>query len=96
MRPSMSKVALECCGSKKFVVKIEHELMKDSRILAPEEILMARGLLIGPGSRSMSDEDIFILYLLYRQDPTRFLKAMYIGYFVAQGHCVKQYRVAMV
>jgi hypothetical protein len=41
MRPSMSKVALECHVSKKFAVKIEHELMENSRILAPEEILIA-------------------------------------------------------
>jgi hypothetical protein len=64
MRPSMPKVALECRVSKKFVVKIKHDLMENSRILTPEEILTARGLLIRPGSRSMNDEDVFILYLL--------------------------------
>jgi hypothetical protein len=75
MRPVMSKIALECHVSKKLMVKIEHELMENSHILTPEEILLALSLPIGPGSRSMSDEEIFILYLLYRQDPTRSLKS---------------------
>ncbi len=74
MQPSISKVALECSVSKKFVVKIEHELMENSRILAPEEILITCGLPIGLGSWSMNDEDIFILYLLYWQDSRQSLK----------------------
>jgi hypothetical protein len=36
MQSSMSKVTLECRVSKKFVVKIENELMENSRILTSE------------------------------------------------------------
>jgi hypothetical protein len=85
MRPVMSKVALECHFCKTFVVKIEHELKENSHILAPGEITLACGLLIGPRSSSMSDEEIFILCLLYWQDPTWSQKAMYIGCFVVWG-----------
>ncbi len=85
MWPSMSKVALECRVSKKFVVKIEHELMENSHILTPEEILMARGLPIGPGSPSITDEDIFILYLLYWQVPTQYLKSCVYRLFCCTG-----------
>ncbi len=85
MWPSMSKVALGCRVSKKIVVKFEHELMENSRILAPEEILMARSLPIGLGSQSMADEDIFILYLLYWQDPTRSLKSYVYWLFCCTG-----------
>jgi hypothetical protein len=88
MQPSITKVALECHVSKKFFVKIEHELMENPRILAPEEILIARGLLIGPVSWSMNDEDIFILYLLYWQDPTRSLKSYVYWLFCYTGMIV--------
>jgi hypothetical protein len=74
--------------SKRFVVKIVHELMENSRILAPEEILMACGLPIGPGSQSMTDEDIFILYLLYWQDPTWSLKSYVYWLFCCTGMIV--------
>jgi hypothetical protein len=40
MQPSMSKVALECCVSKKFVVKIEHELMENKNLLWEEHSVL--------------------------------------------------------
>ena len=60
---------------KTFVVRIERELMENAPIIAPEEMYLApQANSIGSGSRSMFDEDIFILYLLYWQQPTRLLK----------------------
>ncbi len=58
MRPVLTKVAVECQVGRDFVAKIEHELMENERVLAPEEIYMARAHPIGPGPRSsMSGED---------------------------------------
>jgi hypothetical protein len=84
----MSKVALECHVTKKFVVKIEHELMENSCILVTEEILMACGLPIRPGSGSMTDEDIVILYWLYWQDPTGSLTSYVYWLFCCTGTIV--------
>ena len=36
--------------------------MENAPILTPEEIHLALANLIGPGSRSITDEEIFILY----------------------------------
>ena len=66
-RPIVTKVAAECHVGKDFVVKIEREIMENARVLTPEEIHLARANPIKPGSRSMSDEDFFVLYILYRQ-----------------------------
>jgi hypothetical protein len=58
------------------VSKIERELMENERVLAPDEKYLARATsLVGSGSRSMSDEDFFVHYMLYRQEPTRSLKS---------------------
>jgi hypothetical protein len=84
----MSKVALECYVTKKYVVEIEHELMENSCILVPEEILMACGLPFVPGSGSMTDEDIVILYWLFWQDPTQSLKSYVYWLFCCTGTIV--------
>jgi hypothetical protein len=75
LRPVVTKVAAECHVGWDFVVKIERELMENEHILAPEEIYLACNNPIGPGSRIMSNEDFFLLYNLYRQQPTRSLKS---------------------
>ena len=75
LRPVVTLVAAECRVTKKFVCKIERQLMENERILMPDEIYLARSNPIGPGSKSMSGEDFFVLYILYRQEPTWSLKS---------------------
>jgi hypothetical protein len=75
LRLVLTKVAAVCRVGRDFVAKIERELIKNERVLAPEEIYMARAHPIGPGSRSMSGEDFYVLYILYRQQPTRSLRS---------------------
>ena len=77
LRPVLNKVAAECLVEWHFVAKIERELMENEHVLAPDEKYLngASGSLVGPGSRSMSDEDFFVLYMLYCQEPTRSLKS---------------------
>ncbi len=88
MRPVLTKVAVECCIVKTFVVKIEWKLMEKLCILLPEEIYMACVNLIRPGSRIMSNEEIFIHYLLYWQDPTWSLKSYVYWLFCCTGMIV--------
>jgi hypothetical protein len=66
-RPVVTLAAAECRVMKKFVCKIERELMENERILAPDEIYLARANPIGLGSR-MSGEDFFVLYILHQQE----------------------------
>ncbi len=80
--PVVTKVAAECRVGLDFVVKIERELMENERILAPEEIYLACNNPIGPGSRSMSKEDFFLLYILYRQQEINGIK---------RSHCIKHH-----
>jgi hypothetical protein len=74
-RPNLTEVAAECHVGRDFVIKIERELTEKGRILAPDEIVMGRDHPIGPGSKTMSGEDFYVLYILYRQEPTRSLKS---------------------
>jgi hypothetical protein len=94
LRPVVTLVAAECRVRKKFVYKIERELMENERILAPDEIYLARSNPIGPGSKSMSGEDFFVLYILYRQEPTRSLKSYVNWLFCCTGTIVSESTVS--
>jgi transposase len=75
LRPVLTEVAEECRVGRDFVAKIERELMENGRVLPPEKIFMNQDHPIGPGSLSMSGEDFYVLYFLYRQEATRSLKS---------------------
>ena len=96
LRPVLKKVAVECRVERHFVAKIERELMENERVLAPDEkhLAGATGSLVGPGSRSMSDEDFFVLYMLYRQEPTRSLKSYRYWLFCCTGTIVSESTVS--
>ena len=93
-RPIVTKFTAECHVGKDVVVKIEREIMENARILTPEEIYLARANPIGPGSRSMSDKDFFVLYILYRQEPTRSLKSYVYWLFCCTGAIVSESTVS--
>ena len=69
------EVAAECRVGRGFVAKIECELMENDRVLVLEEIFMGWNNPIRPGSKSMSSESFYVLYILYWQEPTRSLKS---------------------
>ncbi len=75
LRHVVTQVAAECRIGKDIVCKIEHELMENDRVLTPNKIYNARDIAIGPGSKTMIKEEMFVLYQLYREDPTRSLKS---------------------
>ena len=61
------------------------ELLVNSRILAPGEIYGARDNPIAPRLMSMFGVIFFVLYILYRQQPTRSLKSYIYWLFFAPG-----------
>ncbi len=75
LRPVLTVVAAECRVGRDFVAKTERELIENNRVLVPEEIFLGWDNPISPGLKSMSGEDFYVLYILYRQEPTRSLKS---------------------
>jgi hypothetical protein len=88
--PVVTKVAAECHVGWDFVVEIERELMENERVLTPEEIYLACNNPIGLGSRIMSEEDFFLLYILYQQQPTRSLKSYVYWLFCCTGRSCRR------
>jgi hypothetical protein len=88
-RPVLTKVAAECHVGRDFVAKIERELIENNRVLAPEEIFLGQdNPILGPGSKTMSGEDFYVLYILYQQEPTRSLKSYVYWLYYYMGTIV--------
>jgi transposase len=94
LRPILSRIAAECRVGWDFVAKIERELVENDRVLTPKEVYLARDNPIGPGSMSMSGEDFYVLYILYRQEPTRSLKSYVYWLFCCTGTIVSESTVS--
>jgi hypothetical protein len=65
LRPVLTKVAAEFWVGRDFVAKNMRELVENKCVRAPKEIYKACAHPIVPGSRSMSREDFYVLYILY-------------------------------
>jgi hypothetical protein len=74
-RPVLTEVAAECHVGRDFLAKIERELIENKQVLPLEEFFLGWDNPIGPGSKSMSGEDFYVLYILHQQEPTRLLKS---------------------
>ena len=70
-RPDIKAIAMECAVSRKFVYKIERELDEFGRVFKPGEKHLTREGSRGPCTRSLDNCDMFILYQLYLDEPTR-------------------------
>ncbi len=90
LRPVLSRIAAECRVGRDFVAKIERELVENDRVLTPKEVYLTRDISIAPGSMSMSGEDFVVLYMLYRQHPTRSLKSYVYWLFCCMGTIVSE------
>ena len=95
-RPKISHVAKECKVSRSFVRKIEQELMVAGKVVPPEDIYRERSSKTssGPGSRSLSDVDQFVLYRLYKKNPTRSLRSYVNWLFYHTGTIVSKSTVS--
>jgi hypothetical protein len=87
-RSVLTEVAAKCRVGRDFVAKIEPELIENNQVLAPEEIFLGRDNLIDPGLKSKSSEDFYVLYILYRQEPTRLLKSYVYWLYYYTGRIV--------
>ena len=87
-RPSINQVAKECQVGWHFVEKIEGELLMEGRVIAPRDIYRNRQLPIGPGVYTLDTIDSFVLYRLYKKQPTRSLKSYVNWLFYYTGTIV--------
>ncbi|KAL7545645.1 hypothetical protein ACHAWF_009010 [Thalassiosira exigua] len=88
LRPNLSKVARDCDVGWHFVEKIERELLCEGRVRAPKDIYREQERPIGPGSLSLDPVDIFVIYRLYRKEPTRCLESYVNWLFYYTGTIV--------
>ena len=87
-RPIISRVANDCSVSRKFVRKIEGELMSEGHVVAPADIYRDRVSAVGPGSICLDEFDRFILYRLYKRHPQRSMKSYVNWLFYYTGTIV--------
>ena len=59
----LMEVAAECHVRRDFVAKIECELMENNQVLVWQEIFMGWDNPIRPGSKHMTSEDFYLLYI---------------------------------
>jgi hypothetical protein len=88
LRPVVTQVAAKCRIWKGFVCKIERELMESGRVLTPNEIYNARDIAIGPGSKTMTEEEMFVLYQLCQAELTWSLKSYVYWMICCKGTIV--------
>ena len=76
-RGIIAAVGRECSVSWHYVKKVRDEIMAEGRVLPPEEVYERRSERVpsGPGSRTLDNDDCFVLYQLYRKDPSRSLRS---------------------
>ena len=68
---NISSVSRECKFSRKFVRKIVKELTQFGKVLIPEE--SRRQGNSGPGARTLDEVDLFVILVLYMEEPSRSL-----------------------
>ncbi|KAL7471199.1 hypothetical protein ACHAXS_011463 [Conticribra weissflogii] len=74
-RPNIKSLSESLGVSRKFVRKIEEELITHGRVLQPSEILTNRDCPRGPGANTMDHLDQFVLLRLYLEEPSRSLSS---------------------
>lgn len=70
-RPNISELATKCNASRSSIVKVEEELFAFGRVLDPKEIRADSALPQGPGTLSLDEADVFVILMLYHQEPSR-------------------------
>jgi hypothetical protein len=87
-RPSISAIARQCKVSRLTVLKIEREIISEWKVRDPEEIFRERDQPTGPGSRCLSDIDVFLILMLYHQEPSTPLRGYVNGLYSHAGTLV--------
>jgi hypothetical protein len=93
-RPNITAIAQQCGVSRGYVRKIEDELNEFGRVLQQQEIRQNNNTSGGPCSRSLSNEDMFIIYQLYLDEPSR-TRASYVDWlFYFTGNIVSEMTIS--
>jgi len=82
-RPNLSALARRCQVSRGLVRKVEADIVSCGRV-----IKKGKDVPVGPGSRSMSGLDMFVIMMLYHEEPSRSLKSYVRGLFDSTGKIV--------
>ena len=88
--PSIRRLMKHCKVSWHFVNKVRKELKRYDRVLRPEEIYQNRGGAKGPGSKTLDNIDIFVIYILYTEEPSRCLASYVDGLEYITGTVVSE------
>ena len=68
-RPNLSALARRCQVSRGLVRKVEADIVSCGRVIGPETLKKRKDVPVGPGSRSMSGLDMFVIMMLYHEEP---------------------------
>jgi hypothetical protein len=88
LRPNISVLAKRCRVSRGFVRKVEQELFSCGRVIEPEVLRKEKDVPVGPGSKSLSGLDMFVILMLYHEEPSRSLKSYVRGLSLNTGKVV--------
>ena len=73
-RPCLTNLAKRFRVDRKTVTKVEAELFAQGRVIPPEEIRANQDRPVGPGSQSLCQFELYIIMMLYWEDPKRHLR----------------------
>jgi len=91
-RPNVTKVAVICRVRRKFVAKVENELLIFGRVIHPKKIQQKRQ--VGPGASTIDSLDAFVLLMLYLEEPSRSLPSYTEYLFLLTGSIVSESTVS--
>ena len=68
--------------------KVEAKLVSYGRVINPETLEKGKDVPVGPGTRSMNGIDMFVIMMLYHEEPSRLSKIYVRGLFDNTGKIV--------
>ena len=72
-RVSINQLAKKCQVSPATFTKVKEKLVSHGHVPAPQEVRSNRDLPTGPGAQTLNELDIFVILMLYHQEPSRCL-----------------------
>ena len=89
-RPNISELSRVCQVQRSSIRKVEEELLGLGRMKSPQEIIGDRNMPEGPGAISLDDFDIFVILMLYHEEPSRTLQGYVQGLYRFTGTIVSR------
>ena len=89
-RPNITHLAQQCGVARSTILGIEEELLTHQCVLDPNYIRANGNIPSGPGSKSMTDVDMFIILALYYEEPSRSLPSYVLNLYNTTGTLVHE------